>query len=94
MTINGPAPIFPQINHGIDRATPPPVTPATPPTHAPEAGPGAPDGVNPELWSVLTSDERAFLVQELDIGDLTYGRSRAHSTRPDAPRGQRIDVRV
>ena len=94
MTINGPIPVFPNIHPpAAARATPPATKPAVTPAQAP-TGAGAPDGVNPELWSVLTGDERAFMVQELDLGALTYGRKRTNPSRVDAPRGQRIDVRA
>ena len=94
MTINGPIPVFPNVSpSAAERATPPAAKPAVTPARAP-TGAGAPDGVNPELWSVLTGDERAFMVQELELGAPTYGRQQANPSRIDAPRGQRIDVRA
>lgn len=94
MTINGPTPVFPNVSPpAAQRTTPPAVKPAVTPARAPTRA-EVPAGVNPELWSVLTGDERAFMVQELDIGAPTYGRKRANPSMVDAPRGQRIDVRA
>lgn len=94
MEINGSIPVFPNVSPpAAQRATPPAAKPAVTPARAP-TGTRAPDGVNPELWSVLTGDERAFMVQELDLGAPTYGRKTTNPSRVDAPRGQRIDVRA
>ena len=94
MTINGPTPVFPNVSPpAAERTAPPAAKPAVTPAGAP-TGARAPDGVNPELWSVLTGDERAFMVQELELGAPTYGPKRTNSARVDAPRGQRIDVRA
>ena len=54
----------------------------------------APAGVNAELWSVLTQQEKAFFVQQRDLGSLTYSPTRSSPQAMDAPRGQRIDVTV
>lgn len=55
-----------------------------------------PKGANPELWSVLTGDEKAFFARQASLGPLTYGPgARARSVEPaalQAPRGQRLDV--
>ena len=94
MTINGPIPVFPNVSPpAAQRATTPVAKPAVTPARTPTRA-GVPAGVNPELWSVLTGDERAFMVQELDLGAPTYGRKRTNPSRVDAPRGQRIDVRA
>lgn len=92
MTINGPGPIVPNYQ-------PPPVAPAAP--AAPQqsqpvspAGQSAPEGVNGELWSVLTTDERAYFVDQLQLGALTYGPSRTAPPQVQAPLGTRIDVRA
>lgn len=55
----------------------------------------APPGTDPSLWSVLTSDERAFFAKTAALGPLTYGRIKA-ATQPvaPAPRGVRLDVRA
>ena len=95
MTVNGPTPVQLHITEpSLARSTAPDATPPPALPHAPKVAAGAPDGVNPELWSVLTIEERTFFVQNLDLGSLTYGPTRAAPTRVDAPRGQRIDVRA
>ena len=55
----------------------------------------APVGTDPELWSVLTSDERAFFSKASALGPLTYGRitTGVQSAQP-ATRGGRLDVRA
>jgi len=55
----------------------------------------APPGTDPALWSVLTSDERAFFARTAALGPLTYGRLKAASQPvAPAPRGVRLDVRA
>ena len=55
----------------------------------------APAGTDPSLWSVLTSEERAFFAKTAALGPLTYGRIKA-AQQPvaPAPRGVRLDVRA
>ncbi|MEP6781224.1 MAG: hypothetical protein ABJC26_15110 [Gemmatimonadaceae bacterium] len=55
----------------------------------------APNGTDPALWSVLTTDERNFFAKTASLGPLTYGRIKT-STVPTAPsvRGGRLDVRA
>jgi hypothetical protein len=55
----------------------------------------APEGTDPELWSVLTADERAFFAKVGAMGPLTYGHILANG-RNDLPvaRGGRLDVRA
>jgi hypothetical protein len=55
----------------------------------------APAGTDPALWSVLTSDERAFFAKTAALGPLTYGRIKSElpSAAP-ASRGARLDVRA
>jgi hypothetical protein len=55
----------------------------------------APPGTDPELWSVLTADERSFFAKASALGPLTYGRVKGNATAPQAPaaRGGRLDVR-
>jgi hypothetical protein len=55
----------------------------------------APEGTDPELWAVLTSEERSFFSRMHLSGPLTYGRKAvvAHTQAPLA-RGGRIDVRA
>ena len=53
----------------------------------------APEGVDPMLWSVLTTEERMFFSKFRSLGPLTY----APAARPNPeslPRGGRIDVTV
>ncbi|MBX3174826.1 MAG: hypothetical protein KF709_10475 [Gemmatimonadaceae bacterium] len=57
----------------------------------------APEGVDPQLWSVLTADERSFFARSVSQGPLTYTRMMNQINRPSAaamPRGGRMDVRV
>ena len=56
----------------------------------------APPGTDPELWSVLSADERAFFAKLGTMGPLTYGRvlSQAHQPSVPAARGGRLDVKV
>jgi hypothetical protein len=52
----------------------------------------APEGVDPALWNVLTTEERAYFSRIRSLGPLTYGPS-STPARP-ALRGGRIDVTV
>ena len=54
----------------------------------------APAGTDPELWSVLTADERAFFAKAGAMGPLTYGRMASTAATPPVARGVRLDVRV
>lgn len=57
----------------------------------------APAGTDPQLWSVLTSDERAFFAKASAQGPLTYTNlvtKQAPSAPAAMPRGSRMDVRV
>jgi hypothetical protein len=58
----------------------------------------APEGTDPALWSVLTSDERAFFSRVVTSGPLTYSKMAAASanraTTMPAIRGGRIDFRA
>ncbi len=54
----------------------------------------APRDVDPELWSLLTSEERSHFARSEALGPLTYGRAPA-AERTQAPmRGLRLDLRV
>ena len=64
----------------------------------------APAGTDPELWGVLTSQERAFFAKSSASGPLTYGRvaagvqalqgnTAAANAFGAAARGARLDVR-
>lgn len=56
----------------------------------------APAGTDPELWSVLTADERAFFAKVGAMGPLTYGHLITAQTTNSTPiaRGGRLDVRA
>ena len=55
-----------------------------------------PAGTDPALWSVLSSDERAFFAKAGAMGPLTYGRAfeDMRATQLPASRGGRLDVKV
>lgn len=53
-----------------------------------------PTGTDPELWSVLSSEERVFFARVGAMGPLTYGRVSAEMRAESSiPRGGRLDVR-
>ncbi|MHB1298128.1 MAG: hypothetical protein ACYC0B_06310 [Gemmatimonadaceae bacterium] len=57
----------------------------------------APAGTDPALWSVLTSEERAYFARAASSGPLTYSKVMSHLNAPVAatlPRGGRLDARV
>ena len=59
----------------------------------------APPGTDPELWGVLTGEERAYFAKAATMGPLTYGRiaagvSAMQQGTPPAARGVRLDVRA
>ncbi|GJG86613.1 hypothetical protein tb265_17940 [Gemmatimonadetes bacterium T265] len=65
----------------------------------------APAGTDPDLWSVLTSEERTFFAKSSASGPLTYGRvaagvqalqgnAAAANAFGAAARGGRLDVRA
>jgi hypothetical protein len=69
-----------------------------PGTSANVASVKAPEGTDPKLWSVLTSEERAYFAKAGN-GPLTYSRltNPNRSSTPPASlsiRGGRVDVRV
>jgi hypothetical protein len=79
-------------------------TPAQAP-NAPAEQPGAasanaalqpPPGTDPELWSVLSADERAYFARLGAMGPLTYGRILSGHQPTPAPvsRGGRLDVKA
>lgn len=55
-----------------------------------------PQGTDPELWSVLTQDERTYFAKLGAMGPLTYGRvlSGQLPTTPPLARGGRLDVKA
>jgi BRCT domain type II-containing protein len=56
----------------------------------------APDGVDQDLWSVLTKEERSFFVKAGAMGPLTYGRFSNAQGPTQAPlvRGGRLDIKA
>lgn len=56
----------------------------------------APDGVDQDLWSVLTKEERSFFVKAGAMGPLTYGRFSSGQAPTQAPlvRGGRLDIKA
>jgi hypothetical protein len=89
VALTGPSAAPPSAAPGTGHASSlPAATASTPAT----AAPVAPPGTDPKLWSVLTSDEQHFFQQMAALGPLTYG-ARQNQAPPDAPLGQRIDVR-
>lgn len=83
------------------------VQPAGTPAAAPRAGAvniaapaqpslpvAAPQGTDPELWSVLTGEERTFFAKLGSMGPLTYGRVMQAPNAPPTIRGGRLDVKV
>ncbi len=83
-------------------ASPPAANPLAP--HTPKAAPGAqqavpaepPPGTDPALWSVLSSDERAYFAKVGAMGPLTYGRALQELNAAPLPsaRGGRLDVKI
>ncbi len=76
-------------------------SPAAPAPKAAPAGSNAvpaepPPGTDPALWSVLSSDERAFFAKAGAMGPLTYGRAfeGMRAQQLPASRGGRLDVKV
>jgi hypothetical protein len=60
--------------------------------------PQPPEGTDPALWSILTSDERAYFANNVSSGPLTYSKvmmpNRTASSALPAVRGGRVDVRA
>ena len=55
-----------------------------------------PPGTDPDLWTVLTADERSYFAKLGAMGPLTYGRVLSGQMQPPAPsvRGGRLDVKA
>ena len=55
-----------------------------------------PPGTDPELWNVLSADERAYFAKLGAMGPLTYGRILSGQQPTPAPvsRGGRLDVKA
>ena len=69
-------------------------TPGTVDVPAAEPVDAAPAGVDPEVWSVLTAEEREFFAVAREMGPITYGRRQEAANDTVLPRGRRLDVRV
>jgi hypothetical protein len=54
----------------------------------------APPGTDPNLWSVLTAEERGFFAKAQTMGPLTYNKANGQGAQAALQRGSRIDVRV
>lgn len=54
----------------------------------------APPGTDPELWSVLTGEERRYFAQARAMGPVTYGKGSLGLAELGLQRGGRLDVRV
>lgn len=97
MSIQGPTPFPFRPLTGAN--TPRSATPAARSARsAPAAGAATPAaGSAPasesSLWELLTADERDFFTQQAALGSITYKPSRAAAVAPQAPTGQRLDVR-
>lgn len=96
MQINGLGVAVPAVIPGVrttfpTRAQPAPVErPTAPAEEATSLRP--PKGTDPELWKVLTSDERAFFAREDAMGPLSYGHRIANAPSLP-PRGGRLNLR-
>lgn len=53
-----------------------------------------PQGADPELWSMLTPEERAFFARAWLLGPVTYGPGASTPSWPQIHLGGRIDLRV
>jgi hypothetical protein len=60
------------------------------------SSPDAPNGVDQELWSVLSKEERSFFMKAGTMGPLTYGRMSSSQNPTPAPilRGGRLDIKA
>lgn len=56
----------------------------------------APAGVDQDLWSILSREERSYFVKAGAMGPLTYGRSQPAAGVAQAPlmRGGRLDIKA
>lgn len=79
--------------------TPAPVERQPAPEPAPQVRPNAlpidaPSGTDPQLWSVLTSEERTFFARARAMGPLTYGPGAQGTGSAGPARGGRVDIRI
>jgi hypothetical protein len=54
----------------------------------------APPGTDPDLWSVLTADERRYFARAKALGPVVYGAGRLGLAEAGLQRGGRLDVKV
>jgi len=98
MNIGDASPVLPYIAPAREARSVSPAQPQAPeqrPAHDQRSStPPPPEGVQLELWQVLSDDERAFLVEQLSLGPLTYSPNRKASADAQLPTGQRIDVKA
>ena len=92
-----------RVEQGYGRAVTGPATPAQPQrpgavSIAQAAQPSLPAqppaGTDPELWAVLTGEERSFFAKLGAMGPLTYSRVMTTPNAPPTVRGGRLDVKV
>lgn len=53
-----------------------------------------PEGTDPDLWSVLTAEERHFFARAKALGPITYSPANFGIAEFGLQRGARIDVKV
>ena len=75
-------------------------TPSVPSPPGVQSAPAAvpaqpPPGTDPELWNVLSNDERTFFAKLGAMGPLSYGRVLSGQVQPQqaVSRGARLDVK-
>ena len=54
----------------------------------------APPGTDPDLWSVLTAEERRYFARAQAMGPLTYSPGRFGMAELGLQRGGRVDIKV
>lgn len=88
--------IDPRRAPAVPATVPAPTAPNGTPAAAAPVPTQAPAGTDPELWSVLSAEERVFFAKLGAMGPLTYGRvlSQAQQASVPAARGGRLDVKV
>lgn len=81
---------------GVNRPGPAPATDPLGVPRQPASLPAEPPpGTDPELWSVLSAEERVFFARIGAMGPLTYGRiANELRSQPAIARGGRIDLKV
>ena len=83
-------------NGGVDRPGQPLGVNQAPAARRPQASlpADAPQGTDPQLWSVLTSDERTFFARARAMGPLTYGPGSGANSFAGPASGGRLDIRI